>query len=258
MLPQSLPMGLPDCPRCAPLSLQALADALGDRKGIHRFGNFCAPLDEALVHVVLVRPSRPASPSPGCRLPCSKTVPGEDHWAWSLSSCRPCLWPGLFLRHMRSSQPCSRLLSLVSTSFCALAALFVDVGRYNCVQDLSGRPHLSYDLALPTERIGNYETQVGAEARRHWPRPVFALDSTPFWAAPVRLRGKVAPACLFFPRHARSGGCVHTLPTATDSLGPEPARCLPRLCLLGRSADCRPAACSWWSTSFSPWSTPPA
>ncbi|GAQ77638.1 imidazoleglycerol-phosphate dehydratase [Klebsormidium nitens] len=58
---------------------KALADALGDRKGIHRFGNFCAPLDEALVQVVL---------------------------------------------------------------------------------DLSGRPHLSFDLALPTERIGNYETQL--------------------------------------------------------------------------------------------------
>jgi imidazoleglycerol-phosphate dehydratase len=58
---------------------KALADALGDRKGIHRFGNFSAPLDEALVHVVL---------------------------------------------------------------------------------DLSGRPHLSYDLVFPTERIGTYETQL--------------------------------------------------------------------------------------------------
>lgn len=33
----------------------ALGMALKDRKGIHRFGDFSAPLDEALVHVVLVR-----------------------------------------------------------------------------------------------------------------------------------------------------------------------------------------------------------
>lgn len=27
-------------------------------------------------------------------------------------------------------------------------------------QDLSGRPHLSCDLKIPTERIGNYDTQL--------------------------------------------------------------------------------------------------
>ncbi|XP_038678933.1 imidazoleglycerol-phosphate dehydratase 1, chloroplastic-like [Tripterygium wilfordii] len=57
----------------------ALLQALGDRKGINRFGDFSAPLDEALIHVSL---------------------------------------------------------------------------------DLSGRPHLSYDLNIPTQRVGTYDTQL--------------------------------------------------------------------------------------------------
>lgn len=61
---------------------QALGQALGDRKGINRFGHFLAPLDEALVQVVL---------------------------------------------------------------------------------DFSGRPHLSYDLKIPTQRVGTYDTQLVRE-----------------------------------------------------------------------------------------------
>ena len=61
---------------------QALSKALGDRKGINRFGHFLAPLDEALVQVVL---------------------------------------------------------------------------------DCSGRPHLSFGLNIPGERIGNYETELVKE-----------------------------------------------------------------------------------------------
>jgi imidazoleglycerol-phosphate dehydratase len=38
---------------------QALAKALGDRKGIVRFGNFLAPLDEALVQIALDLSGRP-------------------------------------------------------------------------------------------------------------------------------------------------------------------------------------------------------
>ncbi|XP_054795898.1 imidazoleglycerol-phosphate dehydratase, chloroplastic-like [Prosopis cineraria] len=57
----------------------AILQALGDRKGINRFGDFSAPLDEALIHVSL---------------------------------------------------------------------------------DLSGRPHLSYNLDIPTERVGTYDTQL--------------------------------------------------------------------------------------------------
>jgi imidazoleglycerol-phosphate dehydratase len=61
---------------------QAIAQALGKRQGIHRFGHFLAPLDEALVQVAL---------------------------------------------------------------------------------DFSGRPHLSYGLDIPTERVGTYDTQLVRE-----------------------------------------------------------------------------------------------
>ena len=61
---------------------QALAKALGDRKGINRFGHFVAPLDESLVQVAL---------------------------------------------------------------------------------DFSGRPHLSYGLYIPTQRVGTYDTQLVRE-----------------------------------------------------------------------------------------------
>lgn len=60
----------------------ALAQALGDRKGITRFGHFIAPLDESLVQVAL---------------------------------------------------------------------------------DFSGRPHLSYGLEIPTQRVGTYDTQLVRE-----------------------------------------------------------------------------------------------
>ncbi|MEO1133630.1 MAG: imidazoleglycerol-phosphate dehydratase HisB [Cyanobacteria bacterium J06639_1] len=61
---------------------QSLQKALGDRRGIHRFGHFWAPLDESLVQVVL---------------------------------------------------------------------------------DFSGRPHLSYGLDIPTQRVGTYDTQLVRE-----------------------------------------------------------------------------------------------
>lgn len=61
---------------------QAFHQALGDRKGIVRFGHFLAPLDEALIQVAL---------------------------------------------------------------------------------DFSGRPHLSYGLQIPTQRVGTYDTQLVRE-----------------------------------------------------------------------------------------------
>ena len=61
---------------------QALSKALGDRKGVNRFGHFAAPLDEALVQVVL---------------------------------------------------------------------------------DCSGRPHLTYKMNIPSEKIGSYDTELVKE-----------------------------------------------------------------------------------------------
>ncbi len=61
---------------------QALSKALGDRKGIYRFGHFTAPLDEALVEVVL---------------------------------------------------------------------------------DCSGRPHINYELEIPNQKIGSYDTELVKE-----------------------------------------------------------------------------------------------
>ena len=61
---------------------QALSKALGNRKGLYRFGHFVAPLDEALVQVVL---------------------------------------------------------------------------------DCSGRPHLTYGLSIPNEKIGTYDTELVKE-----------------------------------------------------------------------------------------------
>ena len=50
---------------------QALAQALGDRRGIHRFGHFVAPLDEALVQVALDCSGRPHL-SFGLQIPAQK------------------------------------------------------------------------------------------------------------------------------------------------------------------------------------------
>mmetsp|Transcript_9002 Transcript_9002/g.16767 ORF Transcript_9002/g.16767 Transcript_9002/m.16767 type:complete len:285 (+) Transcript_9002:71-925(+) len=49
---------------------QCLSRALGTRAGIHRFGDFSAPLDEALVHVVLDLSGRP-------HLGCDLDIPTE-------------------------------------------------------------------------------------------------------------------------------------------------------------------------------------
>jgi hypothetical protein len=104
----------------------------------------------------------------------------------------------------------------------AAACLLADLGVAR-VQDLSGRPHLSYDLVFPTERIGTYETQVRFTVCRT------ALSDL---RSPPPHFGD--PCCL-----VRLSG-VRALPLPADG-PPSP----------------RPCGCSWWSTSSSRWSTPP-
>ena len=53
---------------------QALNQALGDRKGIVRFGNFLAPLDEALVQIALDFSGRPHL-SYGLQIPSQRVGP---------------------------------------------------------------------------------------------------------------------------------------------------------------------------------------
>ena len=63
----------------------ALSKALGDRKGIHRFGNFSAPLDEALVNCVLVS-------LVGLKLQCPRSAEAE-----------PCLMSMFYLQSPAAS-----------------------------------------------------------------------------------------------------------------------------------------------------------
>lgn len=39
-----------------------------------------------------------------------------------------------------------------------MGSVFLTV--FKLLQDLSGRPHLSFDCDIPTERIGNFDTQL--------------------------------------------------------------------------------------------------
>ena len=95
---------------------QALALALGDRRGIHRFGHFVAPLDEALVQVALDCSGRPHL-SYGLTIPAQKIgsydteLVKEFSWRWPTTPASPCTsasWTES--THTTSSRPASRPL----------------------------------------------------------------------------------------------------------------------------------------------------
>ena len=48
--------------------------------------------------------------------------------------------------------------------FGCTSVFVLSISAYNetktSLQDLSGRPYLGYNLEIPTQRVGNYDTQV--------------------------------------------------------------------------------------------------
>ncbi|KVI07976.1 Imidazoleglycerol-phosphate dehydratase [Cynara cardunculus var. scolymus] len=141
----------------------ALLGALGDRKGINRFGDFTAPLDEALVHVALVwshcNPKRVSTVSSFLFVSELGSIPLDIN-ASVLILASP-LGSSTFANLM----VCSRLVASHSYYFqpCPYFKITnkaINEERLVEDQDLSGRPHLNYDLHIPTERVGTYDTQL--------------------------------------------------------------------------------------------------
>ena len=94
---------------------QALAQALGDRRGIHRFGHFLAPLDEALVQVALDCSGRPHL-SYGLVIPAQKIGTYDTELVKEFTSSRPasrpsrgrCAWPPSWIRAAAEPSPAAR------------------------------------------------------------------------------------------------------------------------------------------------------
>ncbi|KAI5019959.1 hypothetical protein ZWY2020_044847 [Hordeum vulgare] len=113
----------------------ALLQALGDRKGINRFAHFTAPLDEAAVEVILDLSGRP-------HLSCGLSIPTERVGTYDTQA---------LLQALGDRKGINRFAHFTAP---------LDEAAVEVILDLSGRPHLSCGLSIPTERVGTYDTQL--------------------------------------------------------------------------------------------------
>lgn len=191
---------------------------MGDRKGIRRFGDFSAPLDEALVHVVLVSPSHflesklvsidiSTIASRRVNVDTCKMILVNDVTQFAVVGMlnsqgrhqdgilgnssqeqRICMYreppastqkldvlevyipKELSTGNLTKQYGTCPKLSTFYTIITSLEQEWSNLGPKllesnfsdHCTgfQDLSGRPYLGYNLEIPTQRIGNYDTQV--------------------------------------------------------------------------------------------------
>nr|TKR83674.1 Imidazoleglycerol-phosphate dehydratase 1 [Populus alba] len=130
---------------------------LGDRKGINRFGDFSAPLDEALIHVSLLTPLPVPLPSKPDKHLVHEHVIFVHAYAISMMK----------IAHLNPLRLCLRLLVLENEEewhrYDALSVRWTGmVGSEIAITSVGfvWRPYLGYDLQIPTQRVGTYDTQL--------------------------------------------------------------------------------------------------
>ncbi|KAK4388577.1 Imidazoleglycerol-phosphate dehydratase, chloroplastic [Sesamum angolense] len=123
----------------------ALLQAVGDRKEISLYGDFSAPHDEALVQVSLALKQALGDRIGINQLGCFSTVLDDALVLVSLVD--------------RNSVVVSGGVNVVFPFMRNIGILQYFLIQF-LLKDLSGRPHLSYDLQIPRETIGTYDPQL--------------------------------------------------------------------------------------------------